>query len=157
MNIDIIRKDLEKLHKKYVRKYDATKQHFNVGDKAWAYSNNGELIEVVIEEIESFKREENDGGCIYYYFRIKNISKAELIKEYIIFYIWYIRNFRNFGLKNLKYVPKPGTYGRSEMVGRNEVLFKDKTECYMDHIINHIYDELDELEGLIGEEYKNDV
>ncbi|MFW6001943.1 MAG: hypothetical protein ACOCQD_01230 [archaeon] len=146
MDIETVRKNLEMLHQKCVKKYDITKQHFNVGDRAWICTYDGELVSVIIEEIESFKKEENDGGCVYYCFRFENIKKSELIWESIKLYIWYIKHF---GIKGLKYASKPG-YGHSEMVGRNEVLFKDKKECYADYLFNYLYDKLDELEEHIN-------
>ena len=140
-----LKNDLNKLRRKHIRKYDATKKLFNVGDKAWIFYNF-QPIQVEIVEIQDFNTKESTGAYIFYWIHFNEISKLEEIWEKIKFNTW-LYFLRFLKIRQPKISPKFGP-GHAVLPGRHEDLFYTKEEALAEgYFSNFIFD----VEDLIYE------
>lgn len=142
-------KQLKKLHKQNVEYLDPKIQHFNVGDLAWVSWNRYIQEQVKITSIESYKKEPNDGGYIYYYYEHLDITKWDRIKMYLRFYLNVY--FLMYIFKNRPYFPpKKFGVGHGVLAGRGEVLFKTEKEAELDYRFTIAIFELEDLKYLFN-------
>lgn len=143
IDINNIVKSLIQIRNEKVQYFDPTKQHFNIGDIAYIY--DGYLIhEVRITGIQSFKKEPNDNGYIYYFYEDIDITSFDRIKMYLKYYFHIY--FLQYIFPTKPYFP-PDKFGsgHGELVGRGEFLFKDKKQAELDYALHTCIETLKEL------------
>lgn len=144
------------IQKEFVTEYSPQRQHFEVGDLAYVMDTRYSyydpvLVEIV--EISDFRKEPDDGGYIYYWYRHADIPKWELAVRAVWYQIW--RWLPWFIARRTNWVGHDGRFGpgHAELAGANNVLFKDPQQCILDHEICTALNSIDNLEYYIQEPF----
>jgi len=138
MNIKDIKQHIIEKRDKLVIEYEPTEQHFKVGDIAYVCFTE-EAEEVIITNISDFRKEKNDGGLVYYWYEYKDIPLTTRIIEEIKFQCSRLFRYRY----DVPYFFGPG---HSELLGKEEVLFKSKEQAELDANFYDILYRLDKID-----------
>ena len=139
LSLTEIRDDIVKKREELVIYYNPCEKHFEVGDLAYIVDGYGEVVEVRITDICDYRKKNDDGGLVYYWFEYKNIPVYKRLYQEIKFQICL--------LLKIKYdIPYYFGPGHSELVGRGEVLFKSKEQALLDDSFNVMLICLDDIE-----------
>jgi len=143
---------LVEVQKEFIKEYSPQQQHFQIGDLAYVMDTRYSyydpvLVEII--EISDFRKEPDDGGYIYYWYRHADIPKWELVLRELWWRIW--EKLPWFIARRTRLIKDNGRFGPGHAVlaGANEDLFNDPKQCVLDHEICTALNCIDNLEYYI--------